>query len=1019
MANISQTQTQLLEKLQAQVPDLEVRWSEERGVADLLEGRLMFWDKIGEPERILPAVMAEYGVLLGPPEIAKGHRVTGVSQDKKRGGYRARACQVVDSLPVYGATLLVFADRERGVYRVQSSFWREVKVTAEKKLDEKDLKDQLFDRLRKDTDAARFEEAWRKQKPDAWSVEHFPLAGYPTLYLYPVKDGFHPAYNTLAYQPMEWQGVDGKLRREIGQVEIILDAATGEVIWLESTREGMAYTDQTGDGLSTLQDSNSNYFTRALHVVRKDSGNFFMLNRLQTPEIRTYDANGTLTLNKLKSDTDLSEDTDSHWNTTTTSCTTNTRRDAQQSEVDGHFNAAEAWVFYHNLGWDGFDDGAYGTHCPVRVVAHIGMDANAYFDKFVEPVPNTTTNKYYGYIAFYDGQCDGTTLKFDFMAGDPVIFGHEYQHAVTFFGASKSNGEPGYLYWNMWSGAIREGYSDALACLRRGLWINAAFYPDGAIHGPASGSGAYQLTLSGGSTITVYPRPFRRIEYPRSSNTYDESSYCDHYDDRDSSKDKYFHSTLLSHLAYLVGQGGVHQRAARGNAEFIPVTGVGLQRTAEIFLYALTQYFGTLSTNLSGETLIEAARLLLDAAKAVSGNDRTCEYVMMRRALYALGLYPYDISYNKQTYGGEACMLPWTYSWRFSQPYLGLPALWWQSPDLFINNNGSVEYDAVVGQENKVFARVRNIGDQDLKNLKVKFYFCPIGTNLPASIAGWHPCKNQAGADCVLDITTLAAGSMNITNVNNPPANQARNWYLDPAYVTSQVDHFCLRAVIECEANNNNNDCPNEVQSNIQYAQPSEGAVLDFGFLVANWENKPSLLDLRITQSLPRGYRLEYIGDQPLKKIVLQPREPQVVKFKLHPPQIKPVSLAPPYDGKVTGELKGKVSGRFVGELSGVRPEPQLSTTLKKNIGLSGMIAGTFENDEKASLNGEFQGELDRKTGTIRGVVKGNVALADGHYLIDLNFKLEGRLEPLRAIHFTQFVNGGVVGGVTIVVKEA
>jgi hypothetical protein len=526
------------------------------------------------------------------------------------------------------------------------------------------------------------------------------------------------------------------------------------------------------------------------------------------------------------------------------------------------------------------------------------------------------------------------------------------------------------------------------------------------------------LTLSDGSTITVYPRPFRRIEYPRSSNTYDGSSYCDHYDDRDSAKDKYFHSTLLSHLAYLVGQGGVHQRAARGNAEFIPVKGVGLQRTAEIFLYALTQYFGTLPTNLSGETLIETARLLLDAAKNVSGSsNRTCEYAMMRRALYALGLYPYDSSYNKQTYGGEACMLPWTYSWRFSQPYLGLPALWWQSPDLFINNNGSAEYNAVVGQENKVFARVRNIGDQDLQNIKVKFYFSPMGTNLPPSIAGWHPCKDQAGADCVLDIATLAAGSMNITNVNNPPANQARHWYLDPAYVTSQVDHFCLRAVIECEAANHNNDCPNEVQSNIQYVQPSEGAAQDFGFQVANWKNKPSLLDLRVTHSLPRGYRLEYVGDQPLKKIVLQPREPRVLKFKLLPPKPKPASLAPPYDGKVTGDLKGEFSGHFVGELSGVRLEPQLPTTIKKNIGLSGMIAGTLENKEKVSLNGEFQGELDRKTGTIRGVVKGNVALGDGRYLINLKFKFAGRLDPLRAVHFAQFVDGEAIGGITVHVK--
>lgn len=1021
MKNINRIQKQLLQRVKSQVPDLEVRWNEEHGVASLLEGKLLPWEKIQKPEMIVRAVLSQYGALLGPPDVIEKHKVNEVRRDRKDGGYRTHAYQVFDDLPVYGAALLVFASEDRGVYRAQSSFWRDVKVSAERRLDDRELQRRLAERLRKDPDAARFEEAWKRQQPNVWSNEHFPLAGYPTLYLYPVKDGFHPAYNTLAYQPTEWQGVDGILRREIGQVELILDAATGDVIWLESTKEGMAYTDQTGDGLSTLKDSSGNYLNRTLHVVRKDSGNFFMLNRLQTPEIRTYDANGTLTTSKLKSDTDLSQDADIHWNTTTTSCTTNTRRDAQQPEVDGHFNAVEAWNFYHNLGWDGFDDGAYGTHCTVRVAAHIGMDANAYFDKYAEPVPNTTTNKYYGYIAFYDGQCDGTTLKFDFMAGDPVIFGHEYQHAITFFGAAKSNGEPGYLYWNMWSGAIREGYSDALACLRRGAWINPPFYPDGALHPPASGTGAYQLTLSDGSSITVYPRPFRRIEYPRSSNTYDGSSYCDHYDDRDGAKDKYFHSTLLSHLAYLVGQGGIHQRAARGNAEFISVQGVGLERTAEIVLYALTQYFGTLPTNLSGETLIEAARLLLDAAKNVSdSSNRKCEYVMMRRALYALGLYPYDSSHNKQTYGGEACMLPWTYSWRFSQPYLTFPALWWQSPDLFINNNGSAEYNAVPGQENNVFARVRNIGDQVLQNVRVRFYFCPMGTNLPASIAGWHSCKSQAGVDCVLDIPTLAAGSLNLTNVNNPPANQAVHWYLDPAYVTPQVDHFCLRAVIECGAANHDNDCPNEVQSNIQYEKLPEGAAMDIRFQVANWLQKPNVLDLRIAHTLPRGYRLEYVGESPFKRIVLHPREPQTVKFRLVPPKQKPASLAPPYDGKVIANLEGEVSGSFIGQLSGARRERELpvATSLKRNVKLTGILTGNIKTDEgTASLNGEFLGELDPATGEIRGAVKGNVATGAGRHLTNLDLRCKGCLEPLRAVHFTQCIDGETVGGVTMYIR--
>jgi Zn-dependent metalloprotease len=287
----------------------------------------------------------------------------------------------------------------------------------------------------------------------------------------------------------------------------------------------MAYTDQTGDGLSTLVDSSSSYLVRTLQIVRKDGVNYYLMNRDHTPTISTYDANGTETglVAKLKGETDISMDRDAHWNATTTGTSAADRRDSQQPETDGHFYAKEAWNYYHALGWDGFDNAAYGTNTPVRVAAHIGMDMNAYFDKYYEPIPGGTLNKYYGYIAFYDGQCDGTRVVFDFMAGDPLIFAHEYQHALTFFGAAKSTGEPGHLYGNDWLGGIREGYSDSFACLRNGRWLNPCFWPDGALNSGAD--------FTYGSS-TLHTQPFRRVEFPRSTDTVDGTWYCDHYDDR-------------------------------------------------------------------------------------------------------------------------------------------------------------------------------------------------------------------------------------------------------------------------------------------------------------------------------------------------------------------------------------------------------------------------------------------------------------------------------------------------------
>jgi Zn-dependent metalloprotease len=997
MKNISKIQGELLEKLRSQLPELIVRWNEERGVASLLQGYLIPSQRIKEPDEILYAVLSEYGVLVGPQDVLKNHRSTGVRPAKK-GGHCARAHQLFKGLPVYGATVLAFANEERGVYRVQSSFWREVKVTAEQELDEEDLQKRLYERLYRDPAASKFEATWKEEgKQDPWVTDHFPLVSRPVLYLHPEPEGFHPTYHVWAYQTTEWLGVDGKPRRTIERVELMFDAATGKVLWEEPVREGMAYTDTIGDGLSTLQDGNDNYLVRPLSIVQEDGGNHFLINRNHTPHIITHNAGGTDAglENKLKNDTDISENADTHWNQTTASINDADREDAQQPEVDAHFHAEEAWNFYHNLGWDGFDDGGWGDHCPLRMVAHIGIDANACFDKYSEWDVNLGSNKYYGYLAFYDGLARGGNLYCDFMAGDPVVFGHEYQHAITFFGAAKANGDPGHLYGNDWLGAIREAFSDSLGCLRSGLWICPLFWKNGVLR-------------SG--------QPFRRIEYPRSTDTDDGAWYCDHYDDRDAGKSKYFNSTILSHIAYLVGQGGIHERATR-DAELIPVVSVGRERTAEIFIHALTEYYGTIPTNMAGPTLIEAGRLLLDAAEEVSGSDRSCEYVMMRRALYAVGLYPYDDAYNKQVYGGEACMLRWTISWRYSRPYLGFPALWYKSPDLFINNNGSPEYDAVVGQENKLFARVRNIGDQDLINVRVRFLYRRCGSNLPADMTAWMPCQNMAGVDCVLDIPLLPAGDMNFTDPNNPPADQGVDWYLAPAVVTEDVNHFCVRSVIECTASNNDNDCPNYVQSNIQHLTADEVDKLGVSMVVQSWRDEPALLDLRVEHTLPRDFGLKYAGKEPLEKIMLRYGEEHVLKWHISVPDPIPSQLLPPFEGRVLAKVYGEISGPFEGELSEVQVTRKFTDRAGRVTGirLEGVISGCI--GKVARVTGRLYGELDLGSGIIEGRVKGGAFFHRAMFVPNIKLGLEGCLEPIRAVHLTQFIDGEPAGGVTVHVK--
>ncbi|UCG68649.1 MAG: M4 family metallopeptidase, partial [Thermoplasmata archaeon] len=773
------------------------------------------WSKIQEPNAILRHVFEEFGILFRP-ENRQLDYVELETIQRKDGEFRARAYQTYQGFPIYGASITVFANTTRGVYRILNSFWRDIVIEGEDRVNEEKLQQILHERLENDPIYDnKIRELFRERKIS--ELEKFPIISKPEKYLYPISRVFHYAYNLWAYQPITWVGVDGKSHRIIDRVELMLNAETGEIIWEEPAREGLAYTDTNGDGLSTLQDDVNNYLVRQLRVVDEAGGDYLLINRDNTPHIITHDAGGTSTnlINKLKNDSDISTDSDNHWNQTTTSCQEAQREASQQPEVDGHFYAAQAFNFYNNLGWVGFDNGGWGTHCPIRIVAHLGLYANAFFDKYSEWDAALGMNKYYGYLGFYDGKCEAGSVTFDFIAGDPVIFGHEYQHAITFFGAVKQNDAPGYLYGNNpWTGAIREGLSDTFGCLRRGLWISPPFWKDGCLR-------------SG--------QPFRRIEYPRSTNTNSGDWYCDHYDDCDGTKNKYFHSTLISHVAYLVGQGGVHQRVGR-KPELIPVIGGYSEETAEIFFYALTELFKNISLSLDEETFIEVSNHLLDAADDLPGGTRSCVYAMMRRALYAVGLYPYDAAYNKLTYGGEVCMIPQTYKWRFSQPYLGFPPDQYKSPDLFINNNGNQEYNVKIDRENKLFARVRNIGDQVVNDIRVRFYYRLYGTNLPPNAMQWTACEDSAGNDCILDIPSIPAGEMNFTDADNPPGDQSVSWYIDPALVMEGLDHFGVRAEIEFTGvapPNNDNDCTNAVDSNISYEVIDERRCSLLGILTA------------------------------------------------------------------------------------------------------------------------------------------------------------------------------------------
>lgn len=349
-------------------------------------------------------------------------------------------------------------------------------------------------------------------------------------------------------------------------------------------------------------------------------------------------------------------------------------------------------------------------------------------------------------------------------------------------------------------------------------------------------------------------------------------------------------------------------------------------------------------------------------------------------------------------------MLPWGWSWRRSQLYLDLPMFYyWKSIDLFIDNGDGPEYDATVGEENKVYARVRNIGAQELNDITVEFWYRKAGSALPPEETEWKRCKDADGVNCTLHIENLPAGEMNFEDVYTEA--DAISWYLDPAEITDEIDHFCLRAKIICEAPNHDNDYENYVQSNVHYvlADPDSDADAMIAFQVGNPDQEEeSLVDLKIEHTLPKGSILRPLFD--VEKLILGPREEKTVAYNLYVPRRAMFPLRPPFDGELEGSIYGDLCGPFKGNLSDVR-------YLRKGR-ISAMIAGTV--NQVGTITGRFKGCLDRKDGIVEGHALVVFSPVEGRCRWrKLIVGVKAKLSPIRVVNFIQMAGDEAIGGIT------
>jgi Zn-dependent metalloprotease len=844
----------------------------------------------------------------------------------------------------------------------------------------------------------------------------FPLLQEPRIVLYPWKGRLIYSYATYGYHlvPEDLTPPSGaraeKGGGEIAFGQMFFDAETGELFLFAPTRKD-AETADTGSGKSSLP-LGGPFDTRTLQIVRVDNTSTYRLrNTTKSRDIVTFDANansawvypdipslidaGTI---PVSNDTDG----DKKWDRTAASTSDADRTSSQQPEVDEHATAAELYDFYAAIGSRvGWDDNQYSAPLvpdqDINVVAHTYDDGagtsrsvNAFFDQ------ELVSGHWVSHLAFFDGDPTGATdqendkgvvWKFDYLAGSKAIVGHEYQHAVTDFSFVDGAGNPGLTYSD-WLAAVHEGTSDVFGGLFSGQWWM-------------------------GQDIATDGRIFRNLAFPRDPDAADYGKF-DHFDDRNNltgSGARYFRGDILAHAAYLMAQGGIHQRSSRTPA-LIPVKGLGnetlsglsIYKAARIIYRAYTHYLSNIgaSTGLpaNDENVFRTIRNgCVSAAIDIYGAGST-EHKTTVLAWYAVGLQP-----TATPYGADVTFVTWGADWWMSRPYVGLSSPDWSSRDLFINNGGASEWNALVNvldngtptdYENKVYCRVRNVGTANARNVQVSFEY----TKITSGGATWLPMTDKDGNIQTLNLGDLAAGAMNFADSaqDTPPATAMVKWWIPPLESGETVDHYCIRATVF--SIDDVNPTNNTVQSNIAYAPYVPGQGFRMGLLVANDTRESLPIDVRVYHTLPLGWKaglIEKLGGQ-----LLKPGESRRVHLEVEMPDGDTV-LRDPFDGRVTGTADGH------GTASGLLTDGALTDgTLTARLSLQAQ--------DGAHLAGTFTGTIDVHTWKFDGVLNGAVQAAKGKSGTT-KVHVAGCLRPDRWIHIAQYAGGQAIGGVSVQVQ--
>lgn len=176
------------------------------------------------------------------------------------------------------------------------------------------------------------------------------------------------------------------------------------------------------------------------------------------------------------------------------------------------------------------------------------------------------------------------------------------------------------------------------------------------------------------------------------------------------------------------------------------------------------------------------------------------------------------------------------------------------------------------------------------------------------------------------------------------------------------VDHYCIKATVF--STSDGNAVNNQVQSNIAYVPYVPGEGFRMGFVATNPFRETIPLELKVTNTLPKGWNVRII--EQINGILIKPGELKRAHIIIDMPKKADAKLEAPFNGKIKGNLINSANAPFTGVLfdaniqnSGFTAQISINTTDGRHM--TGRLKGSLN-----TTTGKFNGELE----TIDGVKK-------------------------------------------------